>query len=320
MLCDALPVSIICKVRSFGLKNTRRGYERPRSRALSQVTPTFANRVVRSNHSDDREITTGNARSDHRVADTLWSARRQTSRPVLVANSGPCRRQDARQRVCANCQRRFVSTSAAFLGPQSRLSDVCWIAHITWSHRPDATRWRVVIPIQSNLCDIGKLKVGVALERLSAIGLAVEVRPSHVLRGYLASSISAADTRRRTEARDCPRAPRQLRRVWHRKGLAPAQSRRHPGWPGSCPPVDGRAGPGRRGTRQAQADHHDSHRGGYAARRPGRAELQRRGAECSLGRGCDVLQHLERFVYVAFVIDVHSRFIVGWRASWVVAR
>jgi hypothetical protein len=28
-----------------------------------------------------------------------------------------------------------------------RLEGVCWIAHTTWSHRPDAPRWRVVMPL-----------------------------------------------------------------------------------------------------------------------------------------------------------------------------
>jgi putative DNA primase/helicase len=29
----------------------------------------------------------------------------------------------------------------------NRLIGVCWIGHTTWSHRPDAPRWRVVIPL-----------------------------------------------------------------------------------------------------------------------------------------------------------------------------
>jgi putative DNA primase/helicase len=32
---------------------------------------------------------------------------------------------------------------------EKRLDRVCWIAHTTWSHRPDSPRWRMVLPLRA---------------------------------------------------------------------------------------------------------------------------------------------------------------------------
>ena len=45
------------------------------------------------------------------------------------------------------------------------------------------------------------------------------------------------------------------------------------------------------------------------------ARLQRHTPERALGLGPDLHCHVARFVYVAFVIDVFARLIVGWRAT-----
>ena len=78
--------------------------------------------------------------------------------------------------------------------------------------------------------------------------------------------------------------------------------------------ADARSGAARRCARQAEA-HDDRRRRRRPAPRPRRSELHRAGPEPALGRGPDLRQDLVGFVYVAFIIDVFSRMIVGWQAS-----
>src|SRR5439155_5773075 len=68
------------------------------------------------------------------------------------------------------------------------------------------------------------------------------------------------------------------------------------------------------GARQEEADPY-SRRGEPAASRSGRTQLRRRSAEPLVGIGPHLRQHLDRLCVRAFVIDVFSRFIVGWRVS-----
>src|SRR5688500_329201 len=59
----------------------------------------------------------------------------------------------------------------------------------------------------------------------------------------------------------------------------------------------------------------DPRRERRAAARSRRAQLSRRAPQSALGRRLHVRGHVRGMVYVAFVIDVYSRRIVGWRAS-----
>ncbi len=48
-------------------------------------------------------------------------------------------------------------------------------------------------------------------------------------------------------------------------------------------------------------------------RRPGQPGVQRRCPEPAVGGGLHLRRYLAGFVYVAFVVDVFARRIVGWR-------
>jgi putative transposase len=60
---------------------------------------------------------------------------------------------------------------------------------------------------------------------------------------------------------------------------------------------------------------HHARRGRWPARRPGGAGLLGDQAEPAVGRRPDLRGDLVGVVYVAFVIDAYSRFLVGWQAS-----
>jgi transposase InsO family protein len=62
-------------------------------------------------------------------------------------------------------------------------------------------------------------------------------------------------------------------------------------------------------------DHHAGATGRGTTHRPRRPSVHRDAAESTLGRGSHHVATWRGFVYVAFVIDVFARRIVGWRVS-----
>ena len=74
-------------------------------------------------------------------------------------------------------------------------------------------------------------------------------------------------------------------------------------------------GPSRRCARSRVQDHDGRRRAGHAPCGPRAARVRGDAAQPALGRRPDLCRHLGGFAYVAFVIDVFSRRIVGLRES-----
>ena len=106
--------------------------------------------------------------------------------------------------------------------------------------------------------------------------------------------------------------PRGLRRP---QGVESAQARR----PGRRPlhggAADAAAGAGRDGARANVQGHHEPGHPGVAAAGLGDAAVHGHPPQPALGRRPHYVATWRGFVYVAFVIDVFSRRIVGWRVS-----
>src|SRR5262249_34210846 len=116
------------------------------------------------------------------------------------------------------------------------------------------------------------------------------------------------------QGRDRACAQAELRGLRDREGLAAAEPGGHRGRSGTGGAPDARDGPGRRGQGQVEADH-DPRR---VAERP--ADLVDRKFTAPAPNRlwvADLTYVWTRagFVYVAFVIDIFSRYIVGWRVS-----
>ena len=101
--------------------------------------------------------------------------------------------------------------------------------------------------------------------------------------------------------------PRKVWRQMGREGLRVARCTR--------PAPDAGDGPGRRVTRARVDDHDPGAAGGAAAQRSRRPPLRGDATESAVGGGLHLRATWRGFVYVAFVIDVFARRIVGWRVS-----
>ena len=60
---------------------------------------------------------------------------------------------------------------------------------------------------------------------------------------------------------------------------------------------------------------HPAEQAGHCGTRFGRPSLQRRRAEQAVGRGSDLHQTLQGILYLAVVVDVFSRKVVGWQMA-----
>jgi hypothetical protein len=127
-------------------ENTRRRHMRARSSTPAPAAPTFTIATFRSVSNtvvQQRTLTLEELAVMLSRFEILTDKRRSRCwSPTLYAAGATTRGNAGVEAVSA-----LVFDMDRVPPDPARLEGVCWIGHTTWSHRPEAPRWRVVIPL-----------------------------------------------------------------------------------------------------------------------------------------------------------------------------